>query len=245
MRWYRSSSAKSRSEQSNGWYKSAMRILLVTLLPIVVVPAYGSIIMFSGEVNVLPSPPAAILYGASNSTIYGFAEQQGVLLTSNLNVGITSPGTWICCSGIPGGTIDAGTTVNSYLLYASPTSDISGANFTDFTGSITFSPGEKIVGVIITYQQLSATDTLLGSPTTTYPPLSDVKQGLEQFDVVSIGNGDETLHVNFHIAAGNVDMIRILTTTPEPAGFMLLGSGLIALALCRKRLRFGRAGRQD
>jgi len=60
---------------------------------------------------------------------------------------------------------------------------------------------------------------------------------------VSIGNGDETLHVNFHIAAGNVDMIRILTTTPEPAGFMLLGSGLIALALCRKRLRFGRTGR--
>jgi hypothetical protein len=39
-----------------------------------------------------------------------------------------------------------------------------------------------------------------------------------------------------------MDMIRILTETPEPADFVLIGSGLIALALCRRRLRFGRTG---
>jgi hypothetical protein len=39
------------------------------------------------------------------------------------------------------------------------------------------------------------------------------------------------------VAPGGEDMIRILTETPEPVDFVLLGSGLMALALCRKRLR--------
>ena len=217
-----------------------MRMLFVTLLLLAVLPAYGSIILFSGEVSVLPTPPTSLFPPLeSNSTILGFAEQQGVVVPS-LTVAISTPGVWICCSGLPGGTIDAGTTVNSYLLYASPSSDLNGT-YTDFTGSISFSPGEKIVGIILEYQQLNATDGLLGAPGTTYPPLSDTTAGLEKGDEVIIGPNAESVYVNLHIVAGNIDMIRILTTTPEPADFVLLGSGLIALALFGRRLRSIRA----
>ena len=217
-----------------------MRMLFVTLLLLAVLPAYGSIILFSGEVSVLPTPPTSLFPPLeSNSTILGFAEQQGVVVPT-LNVAISTPGVWICCSGLPGGTIDAGTTVNSYLLYASPSSDLNGT-YTDFTGSITFSPGEKIVGIILEYRQLNATDSLLGAPGTTYPPLSDTTAGLEKGDKVIIGPNAESVYVNLHIVAGNIDMIRILTTTPEPADFVLLGSGLIALALFGRRLRSIRA----
>ncbi|MGC9945228.1 MAG: hypothetical protein ABSF64_02430 [Bryobacteraceae bacterium] len=211
-----------------------MRVLFATLLLLGVVPAYGSIILSFG-VDVLPSPPVAILTSASDSTIFGFAEQQSVTLTAPLNAGITSPGTWVCCSDLPGGTIAAGTTVNSYLLYASPVTDATGLDYRDFQGSITFSPGEKIVAVLIGYQAIFATDGLLGAPGTIYPPASDTTAGLERLDEVIIGPGDQAVYVNFHVTPGNLDMIRILTETPEPADFVLIGSGLVALALCRRR----------
>ena len=235
MREYESTRTKSRSGQAELCYKFAMRILLITLLSIMAVPAYGSIIMFTGDVSVGPAP-SSLLPGAqeSDSTILGFAEQQGVLLLSNVNVGITSPGTWICCS-FPGGTVDSGTTVNSYLLYASPASDQSGDDFRTFTGSITFSPGERIVGIMIEYQQLAATDSILGASGTTYPPPTYGKAGLESLDEVIVGSNASSVYVDLHIAAGNIDMIRILTETPEPADFVLLGSGLIALALFGRR----------
>jgi hypothetical protein len=176
----------------------------------------------------------------SNSTIYGFSEQQGVLLTSPLNVGITSPGAWMCCSGLPTGTIDAGVTVNSYLLRAAPETNGLGG-YRDFQGEITFSPGEKIVGIIIGYKNIASTDVLFGAPGTLYPPASYRLGGLEPRDTVILGGNMETVYVNFHVVEGGMDMIRILTETPEPADFVLIGSGLIALALCRRRLRFGRA----
>jgi hypothetical protein len=219
-----------------------MRTLLATLFLIAVSPVYGSIIYFTGEVSVV-SPPTS-LYPAleNNDTILGFAEQQGVLLTSPLDVGISSSGTWICCSGLPSGTIDAGTTVNSYLLYASPSSDETGESFREFTGSITFSPGERIVGIIVSYTGLANTDTLLGAPGTTYPPGTDRTAGIQMHDEVIVGANMESVYVKFYIEAGNSNMIRILTTTatPEPAAFAMLGSGLMALALFGRR-RFGRA----
>ena len=235
MRWIDSTSTKIREGQVKVWYTFPMRLLLIAFV-LIAVPAYGSIIYFSGDVEVLPSPPAAIMTSASDSTIFGFAEQQSVTLTAPLNAGITSPGTWVCCSDLPGGTIAAGTTVNSYLLYASPVTDATGLDYRDFQGSITFSPGEKIVAVLIGYQAIFATDGLLGAPGTIYPPASDTTAGLERLDEVIIGPGDQAVYVNFHVTPGNLDMIRILTETPEPADFVLIGSGLVALALCRRRL---------
>jgi hypothetical protein len=158
-------------------------------------------------------------------------------LSSSVGVGISTPGTWICCSGLPGGSIPEGTEVNSYLLYASPESNPAGQDFRDFTGRITFSPGEKIVGIIIGYKQLSNTDGELGAPGTVYPPPSYALGGLENTDEVILGNGETSVYVNFHVNAADegIDMIRILTEVPEPADFLLIGSGLIALAFWKRR----------
>jgi hypothetical protein len=245
MRQYQSTTTKNRFGLAKLGSKFAMRILMVTLLLSVVLPAYGSIIFFSGDVTVV-SPPASLLPGAltSNTAIYGFSEQQGVLLSSPVNAALTSPGTWICCAGLPGGTVAAGTTVNSYLLYASPVTDEDGLDYRDFQGSITFSPGEKIVGILLGYENLANTDALLGAPGTTYPPAGFKLGGLEQYDTVIISSNLQSVYVDFHVAVGGDDMIRILTETPEPADFVLLGSGLLALALCSRRLRLRRASRQ-
>lgn len=223
-----------------------MRILLVTVLLVAALPAYGSVIFFSGGVTGLASPPPAALPSQlfSDSTIYGFAEQQNVLLTTPLNVGISTPGMWICCAGLPGGTIPAGVTVDSYLLYASPETAESGQTGRDFQGWITFSPGEKILGIIVGYQNIAITDNLLGAPGTIYPPISDKMGGLEPNDRVILGPGSESVYVDFRVAVGNDDMIRILTSVPEPANMILIGSGLIALALITKRRRFGRTKRE-
>jgi hypothetical protein len=130
------------------------------------------------------------------------------------------------------------------MLYASPATDAAGQDYRDFQGWITFSPGEQILGIIIGYQNIVATDALLGAPGTMYPTLADEWGGLENHDSITLGPNQESVYVNFHVAVGGADMIRILTDVPEPANMILIGSGLIALALCTRRLRLGRTARK-
>ncbi len=74
-----------------------------------------------------------------------------------------------------------------------------------------------------------------------YPPISYQLGGLENTDQVILGPNSQSVYVNFHVAVGGDDMIRILTSTPEPEAFVLLGSGLLALALGKRR--FARTSR--
>ena len=205
------------------------------LLVLSVLPAYGSIIYFSPSVTVLPSAPASVSVSVSDTAVYAFLEQQNVTLTSPVNVGVTAPGMWVCCSGLPTGTIPAGTTVDSYLMYAAPITNSPGDIGRDFQGSITFGNGEKILAVIVGYTGIAATDGMLGAPGTVYPAPDCTTCGLENGDSVTLSANMETVYVNFRVAAGSMDSIRILTTTPEPADFALLGSGLVALGLISRR----------
>lgn len=220
------------------WYTFLMRILVATLVLLAVVPAYGSIILFSG-VTVLNPAPTSVIPPAetSDSTIFGFAEQQGVVLGSSVDAGITMPGTWTCCSGLPIGVIPAGETVNSYLLFASPvTAEGGNPPGRQFIGNITFTPGEQVVGILIGYAALANTDGTVGAPGTIYPPPGNPLGGMEPGDKVFLSANGQTVGVDFRVGVGNVDMIRILTSTPEPGEFILIGSGLLALGFCRRRL---------
>ncbi len=219
-----------------------MRILLATLLLLAVIPAYGSIIVVSG-VTVLSTPPPSVAAGQlmSDTTIYGFSEQTNVTLTSSVNAGITTPGAWVCCTSLSPGVIPAGTVVNSYLLRAAPETNADGFTGRDFQGQISFSPGEHIVGIIIGYTNIANTDGMLGAPGTMYPPGTYQNGGLEpgtSGDEIFLSGNYSSVYLNLHVAAGNMDMVRILTTTtPEPAEFILLGSGLAVLAFCKRKFR--------
>ncbi len=223
-----------------------MRILLGALLCSLVLPAYGSVIPVSGVSGAVAPPSVSTGQMLSDTTMYVFNEQIGVTLASALNVGIVSPGSWFCCSGFPGGTIAAGTTVDSYLLRAAPVTDDPSLGYRDFTGTISFSPGETIVGIILGYANVAGTDALLGAPGTIYPAASLQLGGLENGDTVVLGNNLQSIYVNFHVdaGAGGMDMIRIMTTTPEPADFVLIGSGLAVLGLLRRGKLFSGSWRR-
>ena len=244
MGQYESNKAKANIAKNALWRKFAIRPLLATLLLAVVVPAYGSIINFSGDVQE-GSLPQNLTPGnfESNTTIWAFTEQQNVTIGANeVGVGISMPGTWVCCSSsnlspalLPAGDYD------SYLLYASPASAGPGG-YVLYTGSITFSPGQKTVGIIIGNSGLLASNSLFGVPDTMYPPSTYSQAGLDPADFVIWGSGSNAVYVNLYMGGpGNVDMVRIITTvTPEPAAFLLLGSGLLALALVGRRKRASR-----
>ena len=219
-----------------------MRILLVSLfLVLLLVPAYGSVIVGAGVTEI--APPPSILPGQllSDSTIYLFTEQTDLTLASAVSVGITEPGEYIVgTSTFTPGTINAGVTVNSYLLRASPVTNQDSDDYRDFTGSISFDNGERIIGIILGYANIAGTDGLFGAPGTMYPPSTDTGAGLENNDEVILSANDESVFVNFHVNAsdGGMDMIRILTATPEPADFLLMGSGLAVVAFLKRRSLF-------
>jgi hypothetical protein len=155
----------------------------------------------------------------------------------NCTVNASSPGTWTI--GNIGSTTLAPGDYNSYLLYASPSS-AGASGYVDFTGSITFSPTEKIVGIIYQNPTLRLSDTVFGVPGTDYPPKGFTTAGLEASDSIIWAAGSDAVYVNFHVVPGGVDMIRILTTevstvTPEPGALILLGSGLAGLAVFAKK----------
>jgi hypothetical protein len=225
------------------WYIFPMRILLASPFLFLFVPAYASVIVGAGVTDI--AAPASVMPGQllSDSTIYVFNEQVDLTLTTAIGVGISEPGTYITgISTFTPATIAAGVTVNSYLLRAAPATDEPGLDYRDYTGTISFSSGERILGIIIGNDNLAYTDSQLGAPGTLYPPASYELGGLKDDCEVIISPNDESVYVNFHssAAAGGMDMIRILTVSPEPADFLLMGSGLAVVAFLKRRTLFSR-----
>jgi len=184
--------------------------------------------------------------GAMNFAQQGFDERQGFTLISDLMV--------------DGGTITAGNTINSYMIFLNPDA----ANTIGFHGALwTFS--EDILGVISRSSGLDDSD-FLGAIGTLYP--SDMaNRGLESFDIAGVIH-DETyeilgnvLAIDMHVSrssglgTGNPDpgdWVRVITrgvpdftSISEPFSILLVGTGLLILvgpvfARNRRQLSFRR-----
>lgn len=186
------------------------------------------------------SPPPSVQIGAltSDTLIRTFAEVQDLTLKSSVAVDDTASGSFTSNSALVGGTIAAGTAVDSYLFHSdtATTSHV-------YTGSVTFST--QILGLIVLTQSLDSTDAQLAHPGTTYSTSN--LRGLElspTADSFTLSADRRTL--TFHFLTNNsLDEVRVVTaaTVPEPASVVLMGLG--GLILAGVRCSRGRLARQS
>ncbi len=172
-------------------------------------------VITTGEVTLIPAPPSVQLNALQSDTnVYLFPEKQGITLSQNVNVDITTAGSYTAAAQTPftPGVVAAGTVVNSWLVHFNPADGpLYGS------GSLTFTD-QKIVGIIATDANLDATDLLLGNPTTRYSTgvagrgLEINLPGTDNYDSVTLSTDLMSLSLTWR--AGVVeDEIRILTQT--------------------------------
>ncbi len=150
--------------------------------------------------------------------LYGFNEEQNIVLTSTVAVDIgTSP--------------TAGQVVASHYIFFDPLS-----TGTTQTGYILFDA--DIYGVATSTANLNNSDFLANTGVTYENP---TLRGLEAGDVVSIDGSDSTrLNVNW-TAASPGDYVRVFTMhsalaeLPEPGTLIVFGFGLLGIGAMRRR----------
>jgi hypothetical protein len=233
---------------------NAVRSVGLGLFGLALTASGSTLVSTTGQVTVLGTPPADVASGGlqSNTTAYVFQESM-LTLTSDLDVDVSTPGVYTTVSSLTPGTIDAGTSIVSYMLESQPSSvPPLPDDYRTYQGSLTFD--EPILGLIVETTSLNNTDALLGAPGTTYPPPSDIYSGLDLNTPGCKGSscGDDavtwtitgnTIYFDF-VTNYSEDEIRIITAaTPEPGGIAFV---LIGLLLCLG-LKFARrsAGKRD
>ncbi|MDA8746047.1 hypothetical protein N9N28_15585 [Rubripirellula amarantea] len=183
------------------------------------------------------APPASVVVGAleSSSTIFVFDEGVSTVpLTPDLFFDHIGPGSF---EGTPPPyfLMPKGAMLHSYLVHFDPV----GTAHAALTGSITFDPGEAIVGIQAHTPDLYSTDGFFGDPGVTYPAGgTDLTRGFDTFITID-DTGSVAFDLNsvtFMLAAElGVDEARIFTViVPEPSCLALAFVG-VGLILPRRR----------
>lgn len=177
------------------------------------------------------TPPLGNPHGPANSVgnnnfqdnnLYGFDEDQNVLVTSPLIVDVgSSP-------------ISMGTVVASHYIFFDPNSSRSIIGTVDFDSDV--------LAILTSTSHLAASDYLANTGVNYLNPGA---RGLEAGDFVTISGARQILFDTTASTPG--DYVRVLTqyspsaATPEPAASALLGIGLAAMGLLAKRARSRRS----
>lgn len=196
----------------------------------------------SGDVEMIAGP-FSVQEGAveSDSVARLILESEGVTLSSALDVDITASGVFNEIIDLSPGSIAEDTVVNSYLLHA----DSPGGGFT-YEGTIIFA--QPILGVMISTDNLQASDAIAGSPSTTYPVIGSNDANTRGLELGISGFRDEitvilpdTVHFLFDNHT-TYDHVRVITAVPEPSSLAILAIGgalTIGVTLCRRRRSAG------
>lgn len=176
--------------------------------------ATGGSAVANGGVYQFLNPAPGFTVGIDNqqsNNLFAFNEKQGVTLLSNLATTI-------------GGTILAGTRVNSHYVFFDP--GPSG----QMIGNVSFDGA--ILGLLTTRTSMVNTDALLGKTGVTY--LSDGRRGLEAGDFATFSGN--ALNVDF-TASTPGDYIRVISAAavPEPASWAMLIAGFGAIGGAMRR----------
>jgi len=214
------------------------------------VPAWGgsTVTSYSGNIGFINTPPSSLVPGAIENNLKAllFMEDSDLSFASAITVDATAPGVYKSKASLTPGSIAAGTLVSGAYIHADPVT-----SGTTFTGSVTFNT--DILGLIVTTNDLFASDSLLGVPGTNYGS-STTPRGLELSptqDYFSISANLRTLTFTLK-TWGYTDDIRILTAgtfagttgaqspVPEPGTLALIGLGMSLIAVgARRRRRSG------
>lgn len=209
--------------------------LALAALLLVTTAAQAGIVSTTQDIVVIPAPPAATLNTLQGPDVFAFSETTNVILGADLAVDINAPGLYSSAASLTGGTIAAGTAVDSYLLHFDP--NVSGPLFIPqgAFGTITFD--REILGVIVLDATLDASDSVVGNPGTVYPT-GVVGRGLDfgVLDLVRVLDDRRTLLIGA-LEDINFDQVRIITAVPEPSTFALCGLALAGLTWVARRRR--------
>ena len=120
--------------------------------------------------------------------------------------------------------------VHTYIVHFDPDGGV-----VELTGSVTFDPGETIIGIQTHTPYLDGSDAAVGDPLATYPTgLLDFRafESLPGIDEVTVPPGVGSASFTL-IAELGIDQARIVTLVPEPATLTVLALG--GLTVWRKR----------
>lgn len=207
------------------------RAAIALFATVMATSASASIVGFNAaEVKIIPAP--ALVNNntpGDNDFLLAFNEAQSVTLGAALTT--------------DQGTIAAGTLVDSHMVFLNRSDRKTGnANLISVDTEIQF--GGTVLGTMSDQNgglRMVPSD-FLGGPVTTYANFNN--RGLEQTncgvncDFVTFALGSDTVRFDLHVTQPG-DWVRVVTVAavPTPAAFAMMGTGLAAFAVMRRRRR--------